>query len=148
MKLEHSTTAQCRPEDVWGVFADAARWREWSTLLAGMQWTQGEPWQPGSQGVIELAQPAFKLKATVRESSPPSRVVWTSEVMGVKVECAFDFVSQLDNRTLMKAAIDLSGPAVFFINDEMKKKGMAAFTPWFDALRARAEQLAAARSSQ
>jgi len=146
MKLEHSTTAKCRPEDAWGVFADAARWREWGSLLAGMTWTQGEPWQPGSQGVIELAQPAFKLKATVKESAPPERVVWTSEVMGVKIESAFHFVAQPGDTTLMRAAIELSGPGVFFINDDMKKKGMAAFTPWFDALRARAEQLAAART--
>lgn len=148
MKLEHSTTAKCRPEEVWGVFVDADRWREWSTLLAGMTWTQGEPWQLGSQGIIELAQPAFKLKATVKESVPPERVVWTGEVMGVKIESAFHFVAQPGGDTLMRAVIELSGPAVFFINEDMKKKGMAAFTPWFEALRARAEQHAAARPAQ
>jgi hypothetical protein len=144
MKLEYSTVAQCRPEDVWTVFTDATRWSEWNSMLAGMQWLSGKPWQAGSQGQIELAQPAYKLKTTMKESSPPNRIVWTGAAMGATFECAFDFVPQAENvdSTLMKAAIHLSGAAVFFISEEMKKKGMAAFAPWFEALRARAEQLA------
>lgn len=146
MKLEYSTVARCRPEDIWKVFTDSTRWSEWSSLLAGVQWTSGEPWQAGSQGIIELAQPAFKLKSTMKEATPPHRIVWTGAVMGVNFECAFQFTAQPsgitpDATTLMHAAIDLSGPAVFFINDDMKKKGMAAFTPWFDALKAQAEKL-------
>ncbi|MEO6119823.1 MAG: SRPBCC family protein [Terriglobales bacterium] len=149
MKLEYSTVARCRPEDIWAVFTDSTRWSEWSSLLAGVQWTSGEPWTPGSQGVIELAQPAFKLKSTMKEALPPQRIVWAGAVMGVNFECAFRFTPEASGitpdaaTTLMHAAIDLSGPAVFFINDDMKKKGMAAFTPWFDALKAQAEKLSA-----
>jgi hypothetical protein len=142
MKLEYSTVAKCRAEAVWAVFAESSRWSEWSTLLAGVHWLEGQPWQAGSVGLIELNQPAFKLKATVKESTPPTRVVWTGAVMGVNIECTFEFLAQPDNTTLMKAAIDLSGPGVFFINDDMKKKGLAAFTPWFDAMRTRSEQAA------
>jgi len=146
MKLEYSTVAHCRPEEIWSTFTDSTRWSEWSSLLAGVQWTSGEPWQPGSQGVIELAQPAFKLKSTIKEAVPPQRIVWTGAVMGVNFECTFQFTAppsgvMPDGTTQMQAAIELSGPAVFFINDEMKKKGMAAFTPWFDALKAQAEKL-------
>ncbi|HUR36506.1 MAG TPA: SRPBCC family protein [Terriglobales bacterium] len=140
MRLEYSTTANCRPEDVWKVFTDSARWSEWSSLLTGMQWPTDAPWAIGSEGVIEIAQPAFKLKVKVKQSSPPSKVVWTGTVMGVNIESAFTFIGQSDNTTLMTAAIDLSGAAVFFINDDMKKKGMAAFAPWFEALRAQAEK--------
>jgi len=43
----------------------------------------------------------------------------------------------------MQSDIDLSGPATFFINDDMKKKGMAAFVGWFDAMRVQAEKVAA-----
>lgn len=140
MKLEYSTVAQCAPEKVWAVFAESSLWPQWHPLLAGVEWLQGAPWQAGSVGVIELKQPAFKLKATVKESAPPNKVVWTSAVMGVNVESTFGFTGQPDGSTHMAAAIDLSGPGTFFINDEMKKKGMAAFAPWFDALRDRAQQ--------
>ena len=142
MKLEYSSVAQCRPEDIWTVFTDSARWSEWSSLLVGLHWLQGEPWQPGSQGVIEIAQPAFKLKSTMQECATPNKLVWTGAVMGVNIENAFEFTPQNDGATLMKAAIDLSGPGTFFINEEMKKKGMAAFVPWFDALRTQSEKLA------
>ena len=142
MKLEYSTVAQCRPEDIWSVFTDSTRWSEWSSLLAGIHWISGNPWQPGSQAVIEIAQPVFKMKSTMKEASPPQRLVWTGAVMGVNIENTFEFSAQPDGTTLMKAAIELSGPGVFFINDEMKKKGMAAFVPWFDALRLQAEKLA------
>lgn len=142
MKLEHSTVARCRPEDVWKVFTDSARWSEWSSLLAGAHWTGGEPWQAGSEGVLELAQPSFKLKLSIKEAAPPQRLVWTSAVMGVNIENTLEFLPQPDGATRMKAAIDLTGPGTFFINDEMKKKGMAAFAPWFEGLRGQAEKLA------
>lgn len=142
MKLEYSTAAHCGPEKVWAVFTDSSRWTEWSSLLAGVHWLEGEPWQPNSAGVIELKQPAFKLKARIKESSAPHRVVWTGAVMGVDIVNTFEFLPQPDGSTQMRASIDLAGPGTFFINDEMKKKGMAAFTPWFDALRDRAQQSA------
>jgi hypothetical protein len=143
MKLEYSTAARCAPEAVWAAFTESSRWGEWSDLLAGVHFLDGEPWKPGSSGVIELKQPAFKLKATVKESSPPSKVVWTGAAMGVNIENTFEFLGQTDGTTLMKATIDLSGPGTFFINEDMKKKGLAAFEPWFNALRDRAQQSAA-----
>ncbi len=149
MKLEYSTVAHCRPEDIWIALTDSTRWSEWSSLLTGVQWISGDPWQPGSQGVIEIAQPAFKLKSTIKEAVPPQRVVWTGGVMGVDFACTFTFITPLEGTTpattLMQAAIELSGAAVFFINNDMKQKGMAAFTPWFDALKAQAEKLCATR---
>ena len=145
MKLEYSTAAHCRPEDIWAVFTDSTQWGQWSSLLAGVHWISGEPWQPGSEGVIEIAQPAFKLKSTMKENSAPNRLVWTAAVMGVNIENTIEFLTQPDGTTLMKAAIDLSGPGTFFINDDMKEKGLAAFTPWFDALGAQAGKLATPR---
>ncbi|HUS18566.1 MAG TPA: SRPBCC family protein [Terriglobales bacterium] len=145
MKLEYSTVAQCRAEDVWAVFTDSTRWSEWSPLLSGMQWTSGEPWQPGSQAVVEIPQPSFKLKSTIKGSTPPSRMIWTGGAMGVSFECVFDFTPAAEGSTRMNAAIDLSGPAVFFINDDMKKKGLATFASWFESLKAQAEKIAAPR---
>jgi len=140
MKLEYSTAATCGPEKVWAVFADSSRWAEWSSLLSGIHWLEGEPWRPGSTGVIELKQPAFKLKAKIKEASAPHKVVWTGAVMGVDIENTFAFTGEPHGPTQMNANIVLSGPGTFFINEEMKNKGMAAFAPWFDALRDRAQQ--------
>jgi hypothetical protein len=145
MKLEHSAVARCAPEDVWKVFTDSTRWSEWSSLFAGVHWTAGEPWSAGSEGLLELAQPAFKLKLSLKEALPPQRLVWTGAVMGVNIENAFEFLGQPDGTTLMKAAIDLSGPGTFFISEDMKKKGMAAFVPWFEGLRGQAEKLASVK---
>lgn len=124
-------------------------------MLAGMEWTSGAPWQVGSQALLEVAQPAFKLKTTMKEATPPHRIVWTGTVMGVNFESEFVFSPQTDGTkldgttpdatTLMQAVINLSGAAVFFISDDMKKKGMAAFVPWFEGLKTQAEKLAQGR---
>ena len=145
MKLEHSAVARCGPEDVWKAFTDSTRWSEWSSLFAGLHWTGGDPWHAGSEGVLELAQPSFKLKLAIKEAQPSQRIVWTGAVMGVNIENSFDFQGQPDGATLMRAVIDLSGPGTFFINEDMKKKGMAAFVPWFEGLRSHAERLAATK---
>ena len=63
-----------------------------------------------------------------------------ANVMGINIEYAFDFISQPDGATRMQAGVELSGPAVFLINDEMKQKGMAAFTQWFEALKSESEK--------
>jgi hypothetical protein len=63
--------------------------------------------------------------------------------MGVTIQHQFEFIAQPDDSTLMQSAIDLSGPATFFINSEMQKKGLETFSQWFDAMKAQAERLAA-----
>jgi hypothetical protein len=78
------------------------------------------------------------------ESMPPNRVVWTGSVMGVTIKHSFNFLPRPDGSTTMQSNIELSGPATFFINDDMRKKGLAAFVEWFDAMSAQAEKVAVA----
>jgi hypothetical protein len=144
VKIEYSTVANCQPEHVWKIFSDTARWREWNSFISNVQWISGEPWQPGSQLLLELAQPQFKLKAAVKESAAPNRLVWTGSAMGVAVNHFFEFTPQAGNGTLMKTWVELSGAAVFFLNEDMKKKGVGIFSKWFELLKSEAEKVAAA----
>jgi hypothetical protein len=142
IKLEYSTTAQCNTESVWQVFTDVSRWPEWSQMFSGASWIEGDPWQTGSKLLLEVAQPPAKVKATVGESAAPNRAQWVGSVMGVTIKHDFQFTPQQDGSTLMQSNIDLSGPATFFINGEMQKKGLEMFTQWFDAMKSQAEKIA------
>ena len=144
IKLEHSTVAKCNVESVWQAFTEVERWPEWSKLFSRATWIGGPPWEKGSVLLLEVAQPPAKVRAEVTESVPPNRVIWTGGVMGVTIKHNFNFITQADGTTLIQSDIDLSGPATFFINNDMKKKGLDAFVQWFDAMRAQAERLAVA----
>src|SRR5437868_3970523 len=133
IKLEYSTTAQCSTESVWRVFAETERWPEWSKLFAKATWIEGDQWKKDSKLLLEIAQPSAKLKTTVAEVAAPNHAAWTGNVMGVTIEHKFNFTVQDDGQTLMQSSIELSGPATFFINDDMKKKGLEMFAEWFEA---------------
>jgi hypothetical protein len=142
IKLEHSTVAKCSAEAVWQAFTEIDRWPEWSKLFSRATWIGGTPWEKGSVLLLEVAQPPAKVRCEVSEVASPNHAKWTGNVMGVTIKHNFSFSLQPDGATLMRSDIDLSGPATFFINDDMKKKGLAAFVEWFDAMRGQAERLA------
>jgi Polyketide cyclase / dehydrase and lipid transport len=146
IKLEYSTTAQCKPESVWQAFTEVDRWPEWSDLFAKASWVEGDPWQLGSKLLLEVGQPAAKVKATVSESAAPNRATWSGNVMGVTIEHRFEFLPEPEG-TLMQSKIELSGPATFFINGDMQKKGLEMFSNWFDSMKAQAEKLGAKSSA-
>jgi hypothetical protein len=142
IKLEYSTTAQCNTESVWQAFTEIDQWPEWSQLFSKASWVEGEPWKLGSKLLLEVSQPTAKVKATVSEVAAPRQATWMGHVMGVTIEHRFEFIAQPDQSTLMQSKIDLSGPATFFINGDMQKKGLEMFSQWFDAMKAQAEKLA------
>lgn len=144
MKIEYATTTHATPEQVWAVFSNMEGWSKWSSFFKESKWVSGTPWTPGSEAFIELAQPSFKVKVKTVEASAPNRASYTTTVMGTTAKQTFDFQAQPTGGTLMKTWIDLDGPAVFFINDDMKKKGTALFAQWFDAMKAQAESSAKA----
>jgi uncharacterized protein YndB with AHSA1/START domain len=139
MKLEYAVPVQCSPERLWQVFTQAESWPAWSKLVKQASWTEGPAWVAGSKFLIEIAQPQFKLKAEAAEVSAPHAFTWKGTVMGVAIEHRFDFAAQADGSTLAKSSIQLSGPAVFFINEDMKRKGLAMFAEFMNGLKQQAE---------
>ena len=139
MRLEYAVPVQCSPEKLWQAFTQAESWPAWSKLVKQASWIEGSAWTAGSKFLIEIAQPQFKLKAEAAEVSAPHRFAWKGSVMGVAVEHHFDFAAQPDGSSLAKSWIDLSGPAVFFIHEDMKKKGLAMFAEFMNGLKQQAE---------
>ncbi len=142
MEMEYSTVTKCTPEQIWAVFSDTEKWSQWTPMIGGANWIEGEPWQNGSQLSIEAVQPSMKVKAKVVDPIPPNGVKWQGGMMGVNFESRFYFTRQPDGTTVMKSSLSLSGPAVFFMSNNMKNKGLAVFTTWFNALKAEAEKRA------
>ena len=145
IKLEHSTVAKCSLESAWQALTEVERWPEWSRLFSRATWIGGPPWEKGSVLLLELSSPPAKVRAEVSDVAAPGRVTWVGNVMGVTIKHDFNFSSQAEGSTLMQSDIDLSGPATFFIKEEMKKKGFSAFVEWFDAMRSQAEKVAVSR---
>src|SRR4051812_37604133 len=108
IKLEHSTTANCKAESVWQAFTEVERWPEWSKLFSRATWIGGTPWEKGSVMLLEVAQPPAKVRAEVAEASAPGRASWTGNVMGVTIKHNFNFDQQADGSTTMHSNIELS----------------------------------------
>ena len=145
MKIDYSTSANCSPEQVWAVFSDVSTWSQWNPM-ARASWVEGEPWQTGSQILLEPTQAPTKIKAKVVDSALPHSVSWQGSAMGVTFVHRFDFTSQPDGTTLMKTVVDLSGAATFFISNKMKQQGIDMFAQWFNALKTEAEKRTVAGS--
>jgi hypothetical protein len=139
MRLDHSIPVQCSPEELWQVFTQTDSWPAWSKLVKQASWIEGPAWTIGSKFLIETAQPPFKLKAEAARVSAPHSFAWKSSVMGIAIEHHFDFAAQPDGSTVAKSWVDLSGPAVFFINEDMKEKGLAIFAEFMWGLKQQAE---------
>jgi uncharacterized membrane protein len=139
MRLEYSIPVQCAPEQLWQTFTQAENWPAWSKFVKQVGWVEGPAWTAGSKFLIEITQPSFKLKAEAAEVSAPRTFAWKGNVMGVAIQHHFDFAAQPDGSTLAKSRIELSGPAVFFITGDMKKKGLAMFAEFLTGLKQQAE---------
>lgn len=114
-------------------------------MLANAQWVSGEPWQPGSELLLEGNQPSFKLKAKVKEAVAPNHIQWTGGAMGVSVVHTFYFLAQPDGSTMIKTLVELSGAALFFVNEEMKKKGVGMLTAWLESLKTESERISSSQ---
>lgn len=141
MKIEYATVAACTPAQVWAVFSDLHKWNHWNSMTTA-SWAEGEPWQIGSELLLEPAKSAVKVKARILHCAPPYSVRWRGGAMGVSVVHGFEFSAQSDGSTLMKTVVELSGAATFLISKKMKQQGIDIFAQWFSALKAEAEKQA------
>lgn len=142
MTIDYSTTSTDSPEKLWSVFSDVQAWPTWTPAIAAASFDRGEAWQPNSRLNLKLAQPSFELSANVKDANAPQLVSIKGDVMGVDFIQRFSFVPAAGG-TEIKASVELSGAAVFFINNDMKKKGMDFLAKWLEALKQEAARRAA-----
>ena len=107
-------------------------------MVAQAKWVEGEPWQPGSILFLELAQPAFKFKSKVAECKPPDKLVLKGNAMGISIEHCVELAPK-GTATEIRTWMELSGPAVFLINESMKQQGTEMFARWFNGMKKQAE---------
>jgi hypothetical protein len=66
---------QAKRETVWGILCDVARWPEWNTTVTKVE---GECRPGGTVTIHTKLNPGRTFPVTVREFTPPSRMVWGS----------------------------------------------------------------------
>jgi hypothetical protein len=141
-RLDYAISARCRPEQVWQVFADLDRWKEWNPVITKSNWLSGEPWHLGSRFFMEINQPRkISFKPNIIEVSAPTRIVWTGSAPGFKGTHGHEFVAQPDGTTLIKTCEEFSGIATLFFTTGMRKKLINMYAVWLNSLAAEAEKL-------
>lgn len=143
IRLEHSTTAKCKPEHVWKKFSVLEEWPWWNRVVNQTRWLRGEPWTEGSQFNMEVVYPKkMSFKPVILPSTPPAKIGWVGKAMGLTGEHWFSFEAQADGNTLIKTWEVLSGWKTWLIGAGLKSALEAMHRDWLEALKAEAETIA------
>jgi hypothetical protein len=141
VKIPYEAKSSATPELLWQALSQTERWPNWSNLISGVSWVQGEPWKAGSRLQIEGKDMRFKLGITVTEVAAPRRFSSEAKVMGFGFKHLLSFNTMPDGTSQIASGIEISGPAVFLISEEKKRKGLELFSEWINGLRCHAESL-------
>jgi hypothetical protein len=143
IRLEYSIMANCRPEHVWRKFKKLEEWPWWNRVIGQARWLNGEPWQKGSEFLLELVFPRkMSTRPVILESAPPNKIAWIGKKMGASGEHWFSFEAQPDGMTLIKTWEDFSGPLTVFATQSFKRSVVATYKTWLEALKFEAEKIA------
>ncbi len=142
-RLEYAVTAKCKPEHVWQKFQKLEEWPWWNRVVGQARWISGQPWEKGSQFLMELVRPRkVSVRPVVLESAPPNKIAWVGKTAGFTGEHWFTFEAQPDGTTLIKTWEEMSGWATAFFGNGMKQALLNAHKDWLEALKTEAETIA------
>lgn len=148
-RLEYSTTAHCKPEHVWAKFEKLEEWAQWNPVIGAASWIEGHRWQKGGRLFFQLMKPrVMRFKPVMIESRPPHRVAWVGTAPGFKGEHWFSFEAQPDGTTLLKTWEDFSGLVTVFFGPGTRRRLVAMYQAWLEALKAEAEKVAQAEHAR
>ena len=140
--IQESIKIDASIEEVWRVFSQLERWREWNPVYTNVTQLTGEPWLVGSTFgfTVKPWWSTTNVKATIVESSPPERVVWAVQQLGVWGEhtCRFE---QQGEGTLAVSHEIFGGPMRFLMPlfaPSWQIRRM--FARWLKALKTEVEQ--------
>jgi uncharacterized protein YndB with AHSA1/START domain len=141
IKIDYSTTANCRPEHLWRVIEDLSRWPRFDPeAITSARWTHGEPWQPGSKFELRLQKPTgITLIPEVVHCEPPIILQIKAGGAGVKGEAVFVFKILPHGQTEMRTVQEFSGAPLFLLGDKIKRGVEMGVTELFGRLKAEAE---------
>lgn len=142
-RLEYSVTAKCKPEHVWQKFQKLEEWSWWNRVVGRAKWLNGQPWQKGSEFLMELVYPKrISFRPVILESAPPNKIGWLGKTTGFTGEHWFSFEPQPDGTTLIKTWEDISGFVAALFGSGMKQSLIAMHKDWLEALKTEAEKIA------
>lgn len=147
-RLEYSTSARCKPEHVWQKFEKLEEWAWWNPVIGQARWLEGRRWQQGGRFLFQLMRPRVMIfKPVIIESAPPHRLAWMGKVPGFKGEHYFSFEEQPDGTTVLRTWEVFSGFMTLFIGAGTRKKLLAMYRDWMEALKGEAEKIARAEQA-
>jgi hypothetical protein len=140
VRIEHKTTAKCRPEGIWEIFRNVEEWRNWSNTFGQSGWVHGAPWQPGSRFFIEVIAPRrIDLEVVVLRCSPPDKVVLLCHGEGLAGELWIQFASVDWDRSELSIEAAVVG-ATKLSKAELNQVVGHIFDGWFENLRLEVEK--------
>jgi uncharacterized protein YndB with AHSA1/START domain len=109
MITESSVEIDARVEAVWAVFADAARWPEWTSSVTALVALDGPGIEVGNR--FEIKQPKMPtLVWVVTEVDPGRSWTWRQRSTGGTTLARHEVVPLEGGRTLVRQRIDQRGP--------------------------------------
>lgn len=142
VRVQHFVTAKCKPEHAWQKFQKTEEWPWWNRVIGQAKWTSGQPWQPGSVMLLDLAYPKkISLKTTVKENAAPQAVALTAEGSGMSGTIRFRFEAA-DGNSNLKGECEFSGWKTALSGGSIEQDFKKAFEEWLDALKTEAEKIA------
>jgi len=134
---EHSVETTARPEEVWRVWSDVARWPEWNADLERAELSG--PFAAGSTITMHpLAGDAIELR--IVESEEPSEFVDEADLGAVVVRTVHRLAPIDDERVRIVYRMDITGPQADNLGPEIGPQISADFPQVLQALVARAER--------
>lgn len=140
VRIEHKTTAMCRPEGIWEIFRNIEEWRNWTNTFGQSGWVHGAPWQPGSRFFIEVVAPRrIDLEVVVLRCSAPHEVVLLCHGEGLAAELWLHFASEDWDRSELSIEAAIVGTTKLS-KAELNHIVSHIFDGWFENLRLEVEK--------
>ena len=104
----HTVTSTATPAQIWGLYADVDRWREWDTGLSAI--TLDGPFAPGSSGTMTVeGQPP--LTWTLVEATELVSFTDVTDIPGVATLTFTHLIEPLSTGSAITHGVCIDGPA-------------------------------------
>ena len=130
------------PETVWGVISGIEHWPEWNPAV-----TSAALDGPVSPGTMFRWKAGGTITSTLEVVDPPREIGWTGKMLGIKAVHVYRLEPR-GGRTFVHTAESWDGPLPKLIPRIMRKPLQRSLATSLQALKAAAEQRAAAPAEE
>lgn len=109
-KFDYEVHTKASAALVWEVFSNWRRWQSFSSVYGSLEWTQGEPWAPGSRLRIEIVRTVHTyIDHVITYCEPGVKVGWIDNAFGIAIEQWVTFEPLASGETRVRVVGEIAG---------------------------------------